>query len=116
MDINNLTASKIKELRKATGKSQAVIAKEMDFSIPQYGRIENGEIDINLRMIERIADYYKKHIMEIIGQKSEKSTTWIYPKGIQNGDGNTLNLNVSKEEAAQLTDLVTKIFKPDIEK
>jgi transcriptional regulator with XRE-family HTH domain len=111
MDINGLTATNIKKLRLSTGKSQDIIAEEMEFSSAQYGRIENGKIDINLRMLERIADYYQKHIMDIIGQKSDRSSTWINPKGIQNGDGNTLNLNVSKEEATQLTDLVTKIFK-----
>lgn len=71
MDINSLTASKIRELRLGVDKSQAEIAKELGLSPSAYVRLENGKIDIHLKVLERLADFYQISIGEIINQKNQ---------------------------------------------
>ncbi len=111
MDINSLTANKIKELRADTGKSLEKLASELQLSKSAYERLENGKIDINLRSLELIANYYNISVSELIAQKSgvnykcDNSTAIA----IQQGNNQTFNLNLSKEEIDQLVNVLTKL-------
>lgn len=110
MDINSLTANKIKELRIESGKSQEIIAKEMGLSKSAYERLENGKIDINLKSLELVAKYYSLSVAELITQKNSTSYVYENPSALNiQGANSTFNLNLTKEDMEKVTELLTKI-------
>lgn len=110
MDINSLTASKIKELRISTEKSQSEIAQDLGISHSAYERMENGKVDINLKMLERIATYYSITIPELITQKNSNSYHYENPNAINiQGPNSTFNFNLSKEDLDKVAEVLTKI-------
>ena len=48
--------TRLKEIREASGKTQAEIAKETDVTVRAYQRYEHGEQRANVRTAIRIAD------------------------------------------------------------
>lgn len=112
MDINSLTANKIKELRLDTGKSQDEISKEMGLSKSAYERLENGKIDINLKSLELVAKYYNLNVSELITQKTATSYHCEHSQAlaIQQGNNQTFNFNVSKEDLEKAVEVLTKII------
>jgi transcriptional regulator with XRE-family HTH domain len=112
MDVNSLTANKIKELRLGLDKSQAEIAKDLGISNSAYERMENGKVDINLKMLERIANYYNISIPELITQKNSINYYCEHSQAIaiQQGNNQTFNLNVEKEDLEKAIDVLTKII------
>lgn len=115
MDVNSLTANKIKELRLGLEKSQAEIAKELGLSHSAYERMENGKVDINLKMLERIANYYSISIPELITQKNSNNYYCENSQAlaIQQGNNQTFNFNVNKEDLEKAVEVLTKIIKVD---
>jgi len=110
MDINSLTASKIKELRLETGKSQVDIAKEMGISPSAYERLENGKVDINLKSLELVAKYYNLNVSELITQKNATSYHCENSNAINiQSPGSTVNFNVSKEDIDKVVEVLSKI-------
>ncbi len=110
MDINSLTASKIKELRLETGKSQVEIAKEMGISPSAYERLENGKVDINLKSLELVAKYYNLNVSELITQKNATSYHCENSNAINiQSPGSTVNFNVSKEDIDKVVEVLSKI-------
>jgi transcriptional regulator with XRE-family HTH domain len=111
MDINSLTANRIKELRLETGKSQEIIAKEMGLSKSAYERLENGKIDISLKSLEVVASYYSVTVNELITQKNGTSYHCENSQAlaIQQGNNQTFNFNVSKEDIDKVVEVLSKI-------
>lgn len=111
MDINSLTASKIKELRLETGKSQVDIAKEMGISPSAYERLENGKVDINLKSLELVAKYYNLNVSELITQKNATSYHCENSNAINiQSPNSTVNFNFSEEDAEKMVEIVKKYF------
>ena len=113
MDINSLTANRIKELRIESGKSQEMIAKEMGLSKSAYERLENGKIDINLKSLELVAKYYNLNVSELVTQKNATSYHCDNSQAlaIQQGNNQTFNFNVTKEDIDKVVEVLTKISK-----
>jgi len=111
MDINSLTANRIKELRIESGKSQEVIAKEMGLSKSAYERLENGKIDISLKSLELVAKYYNLNLSELVTQKNATSYHCENSQAlaIQQGNNQTFNFNVSKEDIDKVVEVLSKI-------
>jgi transcriptional regulator with XRE-family HTH domain len=70
MDINSLTAYRIKEKRKEKELNQNDVASLINLSLSAFSRLENGEVDINLKTLEKIAQVLKVSISELIYQKN----------------------------------------------
>lgn len=112
MDINSLTASKIKELRLETGKSQVEIANEIGISPSAYERLENGKVDINLKSLELVAKYYNLNVSELITQKNATSYHCEGSNAINiQSPHSTVNFNISKEDIDKVVEVLTKISK-----
>ena len=113
MDINSLTANRIKELRLESGKSQEVIAKEMGLSKSAYERLENGKIDISLKSLEVVASYYNITVNELITQKNGNNYHCEHSQAlaIQQGNNQTFNFNISKEDIDKVVEVLNKISK-----
>lgn len=112
MDINSLTASKIKELRLGIDKSQVELANELGISPSAYERLENGKVDINLKSIELIASYYNISVPELITQKNATSYHCEGSNAINiQSPHSTVNFNISKEDIDKVVEILTKITK-----
>lgn len=112
MDINSLTASKIKELRLETGKPQNVIAKELGMSPSAYVRLENGNVDIDLKTLELVANFYQLSVGEIISQKNQDVYHLEGAHGVAIKSQNpTFNYNVDIPSLEKAVSVLTDIIK-----
>lgn len=66
MNLNELTASKIKEIRHQLGYTAEAMAKDLGISKTAYSQMENGRVEITLSRIELIAQVFNISISEII--------------------------------------------------
>lgn len=112
MDINSLTASKIKELRLNINKSQEELATELGVSPSAYRRLENGSVDINLKTLERLADFYQVSIGEIINQKSQKIYNCQNSQNavIESPNSTFINCNFNVEALENAVDVMKDII------
>lgn len=110
MDINSLTANRIKELRLEVGKPQAEIAQSLGISPSAYERLENGKIDINIKTLERIATYYNISVPELITQKNSNNYHYENQSALNiQGPNSTFQLYLTKEDLDKADELLTKI-------
>ncbi len=97
MTLNDKTAIKIKELREAKNFSQSAFAKMLSMSNSSYSRLENGEIQISLNVVEKISQQLQIPIIEIlnlpISQINNFNNNQLCP--IHNG---VLNISLNSEE------------------
>lgn len=73
MNINTLTAQKIKELRTAAGYSAEAVAKELGLSKGSYSQLENGKVEITLNKIEAIAQVLHVAVVDILPQTTQSN-------------------------------------------
>lgn len=58
--------TRIKELRKLRGMKQADVANKLGVSQAQFARLEQGNCDISLTQIKKLADIFKVKTYEIL--------------------------------------------------
>jgi len=56
----------LKELRKSYGYTQLDLAATLDIDNSTYAKIERGTSDINFSKLERIANFYKMSVVELL--------------------------------------------------
>lgn len=66
MNINQLTASRIKEIRNEKGLTAEAVAKELQISKAAYSHLENGKVEITLNRVETLAQVFNVSISQII--------------------------------------------------
>lgn len=66
MDLNKLTAVKIKETRKKLGLTAEAVAQDLGISSGAYSRLENGHIEISMSKLETLAEVMKVHFVDLI--------------------------------------------------
>ncbi len=98
MTINDKTAAKIKEIRESKNINQAKFAKMLDLSSSAYSRLENGETQITLHILEKIADKLNVPFFELLDFKSAKINNYKNNTIGQSGDNSTLNISLTPEE------------------
>jgi transcriptional regulator with XRE-family HTH domain len=99
MNINNLTAIKIKELRLAQNKSAESIAKALDVSKAAYSQLENGHTELTLTRIEALNKIFEVPLNKLlpnIGGVSQSDT--VNNNNIVGGENNTVNNYYSTPE------------------
>lgn len=89
MNLNELTASKIKDIRKNLGYTTEAMAKDLGISKTAYSQMENGKVEITLSRIEMIAKIYNIPVDEIIPITSNNQV--INGNGWSNNSTNTVN-------------------------
>ncbi len=62
--------SRIKQLREVRGISQKVIAQHLDMTQANYHKLESDKFDIRLEYLEKLADFYKISLFELIAAES----------------------------------------------
>lgn len=89
MNINHLTASRIREIRTEKGFTSEAVAKELKISKTAYSNLENGKVEITLNRIEKLAQIFNISVSEFI--PAETHNTQVF-----NGNGGeSTNTNTS---------------------
>ena len=86
MDINTLTANKIKEIRKSLGLKAEAVAADLQINKSAYSELENGHTDITLKKLQAIADLWRIPVTDLF-----HSTGTIHQ--VAEGDGDNLHGN-----------------------
>lgn len=120
MNINDLTASKIKEMRRKLGFTAESVAQDLGISKTAYSQLENGHVEITLTKIEAIAHLWAISLSELIpGVNSSHQ--------VSNGSGDNFhtssktvnNFFERKDEAnayiiETLTGIINDLKKPEV--
>jgi len=109
MNLNELTASKIRGLRRNLGYTTEAMAKDLGISKTAYSQMENGRVEITLSRIEMIANICNIPISDIIPVADSNHQ-------ISNGSGdnynattNTVNNNFFADTEDKLQSIVDNL-------
>lgn len=91
MNINQLTAARIKELRAKNGLTAEAVAQNLNISRSAYSQLENGHVEITLSRIELLAEVFNVPFEEIIPSSTTNHQTYNNNKGGINGNNNANN-------------------------
>lgn len=97
MDLNNKVALKIKEIREKKNFSQLKFSKLVNMSNSAYSRIENGEVQITLNTLDKIAEKLSVPLLELLDFKSTQINHFNNNAFVQSGE-NTLNISLTPDE------------------
>jgi len=84
MNLNNLTASRIRDLRKDKGYTIDAVARDLGISRTSYSQMENGHVEITLNRLEAVANFYKVPVTDILPSNNIQYE-------INNGNGGHIN-------------------------
>lgn len=59
MDLNKLSAARIKEIRMGLGLTAESVANELGIAKANYSRLENGKVEISLNRLEALSKIFK---------------------------------------------------------
>ena len=68
MNKNIMFAERIKSLRKESSLSQVALAEKIDSNQKQVSKWERGQIETNLDMLRKLADYFEVSVDYLIGR------------------------------------------------
>lgn len=89
MNINQLTASKIKEVRNRTGYTAEAMANSLGISKTAYSQLENGHVEITLTRVEAIAEICAVPMQELIPNINSNYQ-------VSNGSGGNYHTNTNQ--------------------
>ncbi len=98
MNINDQVAAKIKEIRESKNVSQATFAKQIGMSNSAYSRIESGEVQLTVVVLEQISEKLNVSIFELMDFKSTQVNNFNNNQFAQNGGNPTINISLPVEE------------------
>jgi transcriptional regulator with XRE-family HTH domain len=108
MDLNAITASRIKNKREEINLKQAEFAKVIKMSPSAYSRLENGEIQITLNTLVIIAEALKTSIVELIQVKDSEIYNNHNNTIVQQGHVSVLNIHLTPEQFSNLEGIFKK--------
>lgn len=68
MNKNVIVGERIKNLRKEGSLSQVALAEKIDSNQKQVSKWERGQIEPNIDMLKRLADYFEVSVDYLIGR------------------------------------------------
>lgn len=101
MNLNEKTALNIKEIRRGYNMSQTSMAKKLHISTSAYSRLENGEVQITLNILQHIAEILEVSIFELIGY-TKRNLEADHFHNLHKMNGNILSIMLTKEEIQNL--------------
>jgi transcriptional regulator with XRE-family HTH domain len=99
MDINQLTAERIKEIRTSLGITAKSVSNKLGIAESNYSQMENGKVQITLNRLEIIANIFNVPVDSLI--VSERSNQTI---NISHGDHSICATNVNNYSDKEITD------------
>lgn len=93
MDINQLTAERVKTFRIKLNYSAEEVAKELGIDKANYSRLENGKTEITLKKLERLAVLFKVPLQALVADKEHKQNVSItHGEHAFNNNSETINM------------------------
>jgi transcriptional regulator with XRE-family HTH domain len=89
MDLNKLTASKIKEIRLKQGLTAESVASQLGIAKANYSRLENGKVDISLNRLEALSKIFKLPLQSLLPAGGTQTIQ------VTNGDNSPIAHNIS---------------------
>jgi transcriptional regulator with XRE-family HTH domain len=96
MDLNQKTAVRIKEARELKNILQEQFAKAIAMSPSAYSRLENGETQITINALEKIAKELKLNMADLLQAAASQNNT--FTKSIVAQNNSTLNITLTPDE------------------
>ena len=96
--------SNIRKLREQKGLSQAYMAKKLGYKSPStYNKLENGEIDITISKIEKIAKILESNLPQILNSDSNQFFNFHNTGDVNGAGAKEFNYNgIDKEILIEL--------------
>lgn len=93
MNLNDLTASRIKDIRLEKGITAKTVAKQLNLSESSYSQVENGHTDLTLPRIEALAKIFQVSISDFFPTINNGSHTYNGDNGVNvsNSSNHTIN-------------------------
>lgn len=66
MDINNLAAAKIKDIRKKLGYTAEAAAQDLGISKTAYSQLENGHVEITLTKLDTLSKAWSIPLADLV--------------------------------------------------
>lgn len=114
MKLNQLTASRIKELRQKLGITAESVANDLQISKSAYSQLENGHVEITLPRIEALTQIFQVSLSEIFPTINNGSHTYTGDNGVnvsQSSNHTINNFFAENEEKMQtLIDALKDVF------
>jgi transcriptional regulator with XRE-family HTH domain len=107
-DLNSIAATKIKDIREGKNIRGNAVAKLMNVSPSVLSRIENGEVQITLNMLQKVSIALESSVEEILQIKDSNYFNNDGNTVIQQGTHHTLNVNLSAEQFDELKNVIKK--------
>jgi transcriptional regulator with XRE-family HTH domain len=104
MDLNQKTAIRIKEAREQRNISQEHFAKAIALSPSAYSRLENGETQITINTLDKIAKELKLSLTDLIHASNNQNNT--FTKSIVAQNNSTLNITLTPDEFAKIYNII----------
>jgi transcriptional regulator with XRE-family HTH domain len=107
-DLNTIAAIKIKAIREQKNIRSNAVAKLMNVSPSVLSRIENGEVQITLNMLQKVSAALECSVQEILQIKDSNYFNNESNTIIQQGTHHTLNVNLSETQFEDLKNMMNK--------
>lgn len=108
MNINNQVAAKIKEVRENKKMLLKYVAEGLNLSPASYSRIENGQTQITIDVLYKVALLLEISVNELLVLEEKTSFNNYENTVYQQGVSHTLNLNISPEDFNKIFQLLKK--------
>ncbi|WP_129020666.1 helix-turn-helix domain-containing protein [Edaphocola flava] len=110
MNINQLTASKIKEIRIKNGLTAEAVAQALQISRGSYSQLENGHVEITINRVQLLSEIFNVPLGEIIPSTTTYHQSYNNNNGGVNGNHNSTNtLNnffADKENMSKFAEII----------
>lgn len=107
-DLNSKTAIRIKAIREQKNLRANAIAKQMNVSPSVLSRIENGEVQITLNLLEKVSVVLETSMQELLQIKDSNYFKNDNSTIMQQGTHHTLNINLTEQQYDNLVNVIKK--------
>jgi transcriptional regulator with XRE-family HTH domain len=100
MNINNLTAAKIKEIRTQKGLSSETVATQLGKDKSNYSKLENGRVEITISTIDSLSKIFNVPLIDLL--PVTKGNTININHGTHSFNGTQINNQIDPDVLAML--------------
>lgn len=114
MNINQLTASRIKELRLQNGLTAEAVAQALNISRGSYSQLENGHVEITINRVQLLAEIFNVPVAEIIPSTTTYHQSYNHNNGGVNGNHNSTktmnNFFADKDNISKFVEIIKDVL------
>ncbi len=105
MDLNKLSAARIKEIRMGLGLTAESVANELGIAKANYSRLENGKVEISLNRLEALSKIFKLPLQAFFPSNNSQTIQ------ITNGENSPNVQNITNNSDPTLVEILQNSLK-----